>query len=337
MKLDYKVLENIINIDSPTGYCFNVINYIKEYVEKLGYTPYLNQKGNLIVEVKGKTSYVKGLSSHVDTLGLMVRSINGDGTLKFTNLGGPLLNTYNAEYCRVITRDGKIYTGTVLSNSPAVHVYPDSRSINLNEETMHIRLDELVKSKTDVLKLGINTGDIIALEPKFEITKTGFIKTRFLDDKASAFMLLELLRYLKEENITLNDTIKIIFTTYEEVGHGAASVPEMDELLAVDMGCIGLDLNCDETMVSICVKDGGGPYDYKMISNLEKIAKEKKLNYCLDVYPFYSSDGTAALRGGNDIKCALIGSGIAASHGMERTHKQGIDNSFNLILGYLGL
>lgn len=337
MDLDYKVLENIIKIDSPTGYCFNIINYIKNYLTTLGYEPTLNQKGNLVVEVKGKTSYVKGLSAHVDTLGLMVRSINSNGTLKFTTLGGTLLNTYNAEYCKIITRSGSTYTGTILSNSPAAHVYPDARGINLNEDTMHIRLDELVKTKSDVIKLGINTGDIIALDPKFEITKTGFIKTRFLDDKASAFMLLELLRLLKEGNITLNETIKVMFTTYEEVGHGAASIPEMDELLAVDMGCIGLDLNCDETMVSICVKDAGGPYDYQMITNLENIAKERNLNYCLDVYPFYSSDGTAALRGGNDIKCALIGSGIAASHGMERTHKQGIENTFKLILGYLGL
>ena len=337
MELNYKLLENIINIDSPTGYCNKVIDYIGTVVKSLGYEYTLNQKGNLIVEVKGTNNYTVGLSAHVDTLGLMVRSINGDGTLKFTTLGGPLLNTYNAEYCKIYTRDNKVYTGTILSTSPAVHVFPDSRSKDLKEDTMCVRLDEVVYSKADTLKLGIQTGDIIAVDPKFELTDKGFIKTRFLDDKASAFLLLELLRYLRENNVTPNNTLKLIFTTYEEVGHGCSSVPHIDEMLAVDMGCIGLDLNCTEEMVSICVKDSSGPYDYDMITKLADIAKQLNINYCLDVYPFYSSDASAALRGGSDIKCALIGSGIAASHGMERTHINGLINTFKLILGYLNI
>ena len=201
MELNYKLLEQIINIDSPTGYCNKVINYVAEIVKDLGYSYYKNQKGNLIVEVKGKSNYTKGLSSHVDTLGLMVRSINADGTLKFATLGGPLLNTYNAEYCKIYTREGKVYTGTILSTSPAVHVFPDSRSKELKEDTMCVRLDEVVYSRSDTQKLGIQTGDIIAIDPKFEITEKGYIKTRFLDDKASAFLLIELLRYLKEKHL----------------------------------------------------------------------------------------------------------------------------------------
>lgn len=335
MELNYKLLENIINIDSPTGYTNNVINYIQDAVTNLGFKNYKNQKGNLIVEVKGTSNYTIGLSAHVDTLGLMVRSINGDGTLKFTTLGGPLLNTYNAEYCKVITRDNKIYTGTILSTSPAVHVYPDARSKDLKEETMCVRLDEVVYSKKDTLKLGIQTGDIIAVDPKYTKTNNGYIKTRFLDDKASAFLLLEVLRYIKEQNITPNNNLKLIFTTYEEVGHGCSNVPDINEMLAVDMGCIGLDLNCTEEQVSICVKDSSGPYDYDMITNLVNLAKENNINYALDVYPFYSSDASAALRAGNDIKSALIGSGIAASHGMERTHQNGLLNTFKLILAYL--
>ena len=202
---------------------------------------------------------------------------------------------------------------------------------------MAIRLDEVVYKKDDVKKLGIDNGDIISIDPKFEITESGFVKTRFLDDKASAFLLLEVLRYLKENNITPKYSLKFIFTTYEEVGHGCSSIPNIDELLAVDMGCIGLDLSCTEENVSICVKDGSGPYDYNMITNLVNIAKKLNIDYALDVYPYYSSDASAALRGGNDIKCALIGTGVAASHGMERTHIHGLINTFKLILGYLDI
>ena len=337
MELNYKLLEQIINIDSPTGYCNKVINYLETVVKELGFNYTKNQKGNLIVDVEGKSNYTIGLSAHVDTLGLMVRSINSDGTLKFTTLGGPLLNTYNAEYCKVYTREGKVYTGTILSTSPAVHVFPDSRSKDLKEDTMCVRLDEVVYSRSDTQKLGIQTGDIIAIDPKFEITEKGYIKTRFLDDKASAFLLLELLRYLKEQNITPENNLKLIFSTYEEVGFGASNIPNINEMLAVDMGCIGLDLNCTEEQVSICAKDSGGPYDYDMITNLINIAKEKNISYAVDIYPFYSSDATASLRAGNDIKAALIGTGVAASHGMERTHKHGMENTFNLILGYLNI
>ncbi|MBR6517347.1 MAG: M42 family metallopeptidase [Bacilli bacterium] len=337
MELNYKLLEQIINIDSPTGYCSKVINYLETVVKELGFNYTKNQKGNLIVSVEGKSDYTVGLSAHVDTLGLMVRSINGDGTLKFTTLGGPLLNTYNAEYCKIYTREGKIYTGTILSTSPAVHVFPDSRSKDLKEDTMCVRLDEVVYSRSDTQKLGIQTGDIIAIDPKFEITPSGYVKTRFLDDKASAFLLLELLRYLKEQNITPENNLKLIFSTYEEVGFGASNIPNINEMLAVDMGCIGLDLNCTEEQVSICAKDSGGPYDYDMTSKLIELAKANNISYAVDIYPFYSSDATASLRAGNDIKAALIGTGVAASHGMERTHKHGLENTFNLILGYLNI
>ena len=229
------------------------------------------------------------------------------------------------------------YTGTVLSNSPSVHVYKDARSKERSEDAMEIRIDELVYNKQEVLNLGIQTGDIVSIDPKFEYTSSKYIKMRFLDDQGGAFLLLEVLRTLKEEKIQLENTLTFIFTTYEETGHGAANIPNVNEVLAVDMGCIGLDLNCTEEQVSICAKDSGGPYDYDMTSKLIELAKANNISYAVDIYPFYSSDATASLRAGNDIKAALIGTGVAASHGMERTHKHGLENTFNLILGYLNI
>lgn len=335
--LNIELLKQLTSNPSPSGYTHHQINFLKEYIANLGYNPFMNQKGNLFVEVKGKNDYKIALSSHVDTLGLMVRSISGDGKIFFTQIGGPILNTYDGEYCKIHTRDGKIYTGTVLSLSPSVHVYKDSRTLERSEATMYIRIDEVVKSKKDVEDLGIQVGDFISIDPKFEYTESGFIKTRFLDDLASAFLLLELLKEIKENNITPENSLLFAFTTYEEVGHGCSHLPDVDEMLVVDMGCIGKDLTCTEEMVSICAKDGSGPYDYMMTSKLINLAKENNINYAVDVYPFYSSDGSAALRGGNDIKCALIGSGIHASHGMERTHINGLNNTYKLIKLYINL
>lgn len=333
--LDIALLEKLTSIPSPSGFTKQMTTFIKTYLENLGFTPFYNQKGNLFVEVKGKSDYTVALSAHVDTLGLMIRSIDGNGNIYFTPIGGPILHTYDGEYCTIHTREGKTYTGTVLSTSPSVHVFKDAKTKERNHETMYVRLDEVIYSKKDVEALGIGVGDYISIQPKFEFTQSGFIKTRFLDDLASAFLLLEYLKEIKTNKFIPKDTVLFVFTTYEEVGHGCSSIPNVDEILVVDMGCVGLDLTCTEEMVSICAKDGSGPYDYDMTSKLIQLAKANGLNYAVDVYPFYSSDGSAALRGGNDIKCALIGSGIHASHGMERTHINGLKNTYQLIKLYI--
>ena len=327
--------EKILSIDSPSGYTHNIINYLEEICKSNNYAYEKNRKGNLIITIPGKTNYTIGLSAHVDTLGAMVRSIKGDGTLSFTTIGGPILPTYDGEYCKVYTRDGKVYTGTFLSDAPAIHVFESARSLTRDEKNMHIRLDEIVKSKSDTEKLGISSGDFIAIDPKTIITENGFIKSRFLDDKISVAILFGLLNHLKVNNIILDSTLKVIISTYEEVGHGASSIPDVDELIAVDMGCIGLDLNCTEYDVSICAKDGSGPYDYEITTQLTCMAKQEKINYAVDIYPYYSSDVSAALRGGNNIRGALIGPGVSASHGMERTHTNAVLATLSLLIAYL--
>lgn len=333
--LNIDLLKKLTSIPSPSGFTHNQTLFLKKYIESLGYKTFQNQKGNIFTKVQGKSDYTITLASHIDTLGLMIRSIDASGKIYFTNIGGPLLNTYDGEYCKIHTRCGKTYTGTVLSTSPSVHVYKDANTKERTPNTMYIRIDEMVKSKKDVEELGIMVGDYISIDPKFEYTPSGYIKTRFLDDLASAFLLLSLLKELKDNNITPKYTLQFAFTTYEEVGHGCSNLPITDEMLVIDMGCIGQDLGCTEEMVSICAKDGSGPYDYFMTSKLISLAKEANLNFAVDVYPFYSSDGSAALRAGNDIKCALIGAGIHASHGMERTHINGLENTYQLIKLYI--
>lgn len=331
-----KVLKDIMAIDSPSGYTKEVIAYCENEAHALGYKTEKTNKGNLQIFVDGKDDYTVGFCAHVDTLGLMVRSIKNDGTLAFTNVGGPIIPTLDGEYCRIITRDEHVYTGTILSNSPAAHVYKDSKDAPRNCDTMHVRLDEVVKNKEDVVKLGIQNGDYIAIETKTVVTPSGFIKSRFLDDKMSVAILFGMLKTLKEQGITPQHNLLLMISTFEEVGHGSSYVPsQISELLAVDMGCIGLDLSCSEYDVSICAKDGSGPYDYDMTTKLINLAKENHLNYAVDIYPFYSSDVSAALRGGQNIKGALIGPGVHASHGMERTHIQAVENTLKLILAYI--
>ncbi|HEY8395516.1 MAG TPA: M42 family metallopeptidase [Bacilli bacterium] len=327
--------KKILEIPSPSGYTKNVISFLEEECKKKGVSYSFTNKGNLIIEFPGENDYTIGLSAHVDTLGAMVRSINSNGTIRFSVIGGPSLPTYDGEYCQVITRDGRIFSGTILSNSPSVHVYQDAKTLPRTEENMHVRLDEKVKCKRDTEDLGISVGDFIAVDPKTVITKSGFIKSRFLDDKISVAILFSLIDHILENKIKLKNKLVIIISVYEEVGHGASFVPHLDEMIAVDMGCIGADLSCTEYDVSICVKDSTTPYDYEITNRLIELAKKNKLNYAVDVYPYYGSDVSAALRGGNNIRGALIGPGVSASHGMERTHLEAVENTLKLLIAYL--
>ena len=339
MEYNYKrILEfgkEVLSIPSPSGYTNNVVEFLLKECEKRNIPAYKSVNGNLIAEIKGESDYIVGLAAHADTLGAMVRSVKADGTLRFSVLGGPILPTYDGEYCTVITRDGKKFNGTFLSNSPAAHVHKDAKSAPRNEETMHVKLDEEVHSKEDVLKLGIGNGDFIAVDPKTVITESGFIKSRFLDDKISVAILFNVMDYLIENNITPKYTLKFIITVHEEEGFGASYIPEVNELLAVDMGCVGEDLDGSEYKVSICAKDSGCPYNFDMTNKLISLAKSENIDYAVDIFPYYSSDVITALRGGNNIRGALIGSGVAASHGMERTHLKGVYNTMKLVLAYI--
>lgn len=328
--------KKLLAISSPTGYTKEVIAFYENEVKALGYKTSHTNKGNLLVYVEGQSDHTKGMCAHVDTLGLMVRSIKADGTLAFTLVGGPIVPTLDGEYCTIVTREGAHFSGTILSDSPAAHVFEDAKSVKRDDTTMHIRLDEVVKNKEDVEKLGIMPGDYICFDPKTTITKSGFIKSRFLDDKLSVAILYGFLKDLKEKKIKPQDNWILIISTYEEVGHGSAYIPcEIEELIAVDMGCIGKDLTCSEYDVSICAKDSSGPYDYDMITKMVHLAKENKLGYAVDIYPFYGSDVSAALRGGMNIRGGLIGPGVSASHGMERSHKDAVENTLKLIEAYV--
>ncbi|MFW5913590.1 MAG: M42 family metallopeptidase [Bacillota bacterium] len=327
--------KEILEIPSPSGYTKEVIRRIKKEADAFSLKYETTKKGNVIIDVEGSGEKTVGLAVHVDTLGAMVRSITDKGDLRFTSIGGPTWPTLDGEYCTIITRDGRHYTGTFLSDATAIHVHKEAKDKKRSPETMYVRIDERVHSKDDVLALGIEVGDYIVFDPKTTITESGFVKSRFLDDKINVASVFGLLKALREKGRTPGANLKLIISTYEEVGHGAAFIPELDELIAVDMGCIGEDLSCTEEDVSICAKDSSGPYDYDLVSAFKSLAKKNGINHAVDIYPMYGSDVSAARRGGNDFKGALIGPGVHASHGMERTHYEAIKATIELLYAYV--
>ena len=326
-------LYTLTSIPSPSSFTTKVTDYLLSELSSLGYSPERSNKGNVFVTLGGSGSPLV-LAAHVDTLGAMVRSIKENGRLRPTTIGGHQWSTADGENCTIHTRDGRVYTGVVLNKEPSSHVA--DQKTELIEENMEILLDENVDSDQDTLALGIQTGDIIAMDPRTVVTESGYIKSRFLDDKLSAAILLGLARAVHEDAWKLNRKVSLLFTVYEEVGHGGSVVPDdTEEMISVDMGCVGSDLGCTERMVSICAKDSGGPYNYDLITALSNLAKEKKLDYAIDIYPHYGSDVETTLRAGYDIRHGLIGPGVYASHNYERSHMDGVRNTFELLKAYI--
>lgn len=339
--VDYIVEETkkILAIDSPSGYTKEVADYVLEEYKKLGYEAVLTVKGGVLVTIGGKNKQdAVMVEAHIDTLGGMVKEIKGNGRLKISPIGGMNANNAEAENCRVITRFSGKYEGTFQLANASVHVNGDYNDTKRGFDAMEVVLDEKVKSKEDTEKLGIMVGDFVCFDPRTVVTESGYIKSRFLDDKLSVGILLGYAKYLKENNIEPERMIYHHITVYEEVGHGgAASIPEgVTEVLSVDMGCVGDGLNCEETQVSICAKDSRGPYNYDVVTGLIQAAKEHEIDYAVDVYPYYGSDADVALTAGYDVRHGLIGAGVYASHGYERSHKDGVKNTFALLCAYLG-
>ena len=329
----YNTLKELIAIDSPTGYTDNASKYIFNLLTSYGYSPEYTNKG--AVKCALGVNPTLAIAGHVDTLGAIVSGIKADGTLSFSLLGGLSLTGAEGEYVKIITHSGKTFTGTILINNPSVHANNEKEKTQRSIKSMHIRIDAEVYTKEDVEKLEIEVGDIICVDVKYEELESGFIKSRFLDNKAGCYVLFELARRLKEQG--KEAPVEIFFSNYEEVGHGGTVgySEGIEELLVIDMGVLGDDCQGNEVSCSICAKDSSGPYDYEFRKKLVDLAQKNKIPYKVDVYPFYGSDGSAALRAGNDFRVALIGMGVAASHGTERAHIKGIEATIDLCLAYI--
>lgn len=332
-----QLVEKLTTIPSPTGNTYEIISFIQNYLNQFGYETTKTNKGGLMITVKGANHQKhRFVTAHVDTLGAMVRAIKPNGRLKLDLIGGFRFNAIEGEYCTVHTANGKI-SGTILMHQTSVHVYKDAGTAERNQENMEVRLDEKVQTKEETQSLGVSVGDFISFDPRTEITTNGFIKSRHLDDKVSVAILLQCLKKIKTGKVVLPYTTHFYISNNEEIGYGGNSniSDKVVEYLAVDMGAMGDDQQTDEYSVSICVKDGSGPYHYELRKKLTALCEDNHIPYQLDIYPFYGSDASAAMKAGADVRHALVGAGIEASHAYERTHEESITATEQLIEQYL--
>jgi len=329
---------SFLTVDSPSCFTARASEFVKNAFEALGYSPVITNKGGVLVDLGGEdTNNGLLLSAHGDTLGAMVAEVKGNGRLKVQNLGGMRPENSEGENVRVYTRGGAVIEGTLQLCNASVHVNPSYADTKREWNNMEVVLDEDVHSAEDARKLGVAVGDIVCFDPRTRRTASGYLKSRFLDDKLSVGILLSFAKYLADNRIVPKRRLYMHITVFEEVGHGgSASVPAgVTEAIAVDMGCVGDGLSCTEKQVSICVKDSGGPYHYDVVTRLVNAAKATDADYALDIYPRYGSDVEATLTAGFDLRHGLIGPGVYASHGYERSHMDGVYNTLKVLCGYL--
>ena len=330
----------LLAIDSPTGFTEKAACWVRDAFSALGYDARRTAKGGVLIDLGGKDDQdALLLEAHTDTLGGMIAEIKGSGRLRLTNLGGMRPENGETENVRVYARDGRIYEGTLQLMNASVHVNGAYGDTKRSWDSVEVLLDEDVKSAEDVRALGLEVGDIVCFDPRTRLTPSGYLKSRFLDDKLSVGILLAFARYLKDTGAVPQRKVYVHVTVYEEVGHGgAASVPAgVTEALSVDMGCVGEGLRCTERQVSLCAKDSGGPYSYEVLGKLIDAAQREGADYAVDVYPHYGSDVEATLSAGHDLRHGLIGAGVYASHGYERSHADGVHNTLLVLKGYLGV
>ena len=337
--LDYALnaLEKIVNIPSPSGYAKEVSAFLMQELESMGYEPKRTNKGGVTVDLGGPEGNALLLCCHVDTLGGIVAQVKEDGRLRLSPIGGLSPNNAEAENVKIHTRSGKAYDGTFQLVDASWHVNPNYESTARTFDVMEVVVDERTSSAEQTRALGIEVGDFVSFDPRFTVTGSGYIKSRHLDDKLSSSILLAYAKMLKEEGRQPACRVYLHFTVYEEIGHGACAYCPADvtEVIAVDMGCVGKGISCTEHQVSICAKDSSGPSSYELVTALVNTAKAAGVDYAIDVYPFYGSDADAALRAGYDVRHCVIGAGVAASHGYERSHRDGLVNTYDLVAAYV--
>ena len=338
--LDYvkRIMTELLAIPSCGGYSRDAMDRARKEFEALGVDVVATKNGALIGTLKGKNDdSQKMVSAHIDTLSAMVKEIKANGRLKLTNIGGFAWQAFEAENAVVKTLDGREYSGSLLPEKASVHIFSDeAREGPRTEETMELRIDENVKTKEETERLGVAVGDFVFFDPKTRFTENGYVKSRFLDDKACVAVLFGAVKYFKDSKTIPDFTTHFYISNYEEIGHGISMMPEkVTEHLALDIGTVGGNHTSDEHCVTILAKDSRTPYDFELRKRLVEIARKNGIDYRVDVHYRYGSDASVGATQGFEANFACIGMGVDATHHYERTHMDGIANNLRLLIKYL--
>ncbi len=333
-----QVLIDLLNTPSPTGDTDWAISFVEQELANMGVQSARTTKGALIATIHGlQDNAPRALTAHVDTLGAVVSEIKSNGRLRLSAIGGLNWASCESEGLTITTRSGNGIRGSLVLENGAAHVNKEHGSKERTAETLEVRIDERTTSAEETRYLGIEVGDFVAFDPRVEANQSGYIRSRFLDDKACVACALATVKSMVDAGVSPAQRTHILISNFEEVGHGGMdSLPsDLHELLVLDMAVIGKGQNGDETLCSICIKDSSGPYSKSLTNKVRTIAEQAGIELKPDIYPFYGSDGSAYWRSGGTAQVALIGPGVDTSHGYERTHIDALRDTSTILAEYL--
>lgn len=331
-------LADLLNTPSPAGYTDEAVWLLCRELERLGLEYELTRRGAVRARLPGRArSPARAVVAHLDTLGAQVKTIKDSGRLELVPIG-----TWSSRFAEgaraTIFSEGGAWRGTILPLKASGHAFNeevDTQPVNWRQ--VELRIDAVTHGREDTLNLGVDIGDIVAIDPQPEFMDTGFIVSRHLDDKAGVATMLASLECLIREGRTPAVDIWWLFTIAEEVGLGASSVlvPDVAAMVTVDNGTTAQGQNSSEFGVTIAMADQTGPFDWHLSRKLVQLARDHDIPHQKDVFRYYRSDSASALEAGADIRTALVTFGIDASHGYERIHETALTDLARLLIAYV--
>jgi len=331
------VLEQLLGIPSPTGYTDTIVRFVTRELERLGLSPELTRRGAIrAVRPGAQRRGARAIVSHLDTLGAQIKSLKENGRVALVPIG-----TWSARFAEgaratVFTEKGG-YRGTILPVKASGHTFNDEiDTLPVGWEHVEMRIDALTRGPADLENLGIEIGDIVAIDPLPDFLDNGFIVSRHLDNKAGVAVMLSALKAMQDESAETPVDIHFLFSIAEEVGVGASSIltPDVASMVAVDNGTSAPGQNSDEFGVTIAMADQTGPFDYHLTKKMVELCRQEDIRYQKDVFRYYRSDSASALEAGADVRTALITFGVDASHGYERIHLHALRSLAELVTAY---
>jgi peptidase M42 family hydrolase len=335
-----QVLLELLRIPSPSGRTDVIMQHVGERLEEIGLPFEVTRRGVMVGSLDGEEgSLDRAIVVHTDTIGCMVQALKDNGRLAIVPVGTHSSRFSEGSRVTIFTDDPEhTYTGTVLPTKASGHAFGDDIDTHPHGwEHVEVRVDELVSSAADLTALGIQVGDFVAQTAFPVITRSGFVTSRHLDDKAGVAAALTAFKAVIDAGIQLPVGAHLLITVSEEVGHGASSGLHTDvaEMVSVDSAVVAPGQHSTETGVTIAMQDLHGPFDYHLTRRLHALAREHGIEANRDVFRFYRSDVASALEAGAETRAALIGFGVDATHGHERTHLDSIVATAQLLALYL--
>ncbi|MEX0868719.1 MAG: osmoprotectant NAGGN system M42 family peptidase [Nitriliruptoraceae bacterium] len=334
------VLLELLRIPSPSGRTDVIMQHVGERLKSIGLRFELTRRGAMVGGLDGNGgAFDRAIVVHTDTIGCMVSKLKPNGRLAIAPVGTHSSRFSEGSRVTIFTDDPEyVYTGTILPNIASGHAY--GQQIDEYPHTwdhVEVRVDEPVDSEAGLTDLGIQVGDFVAQTAFPVITRSGYVTSRHLDDKAGVAAALAAFEWLIRAECPLPVGANLLITIAEEVGHGASSgLPnDVAEMVSIDAAVVAPDQHSTETGITVGMQDLHGPFDYHLSRRLYSLAREHDIEVYRDVFRHYRSDAAAALEAGAETRAALVGFGVDATHGHERTHLDSISNTARFIALYL--